>query len=92
MSPEQVLAALEQLADQLEIPVAYAAIATEELPGRGGLCVLFGERRIIVEQGLGAEEKVRLLATGLGEFDLENVYIPPQVRDAIDRARSHSPS
>lgn len=87
MSPELLLAALEHIADQLEIPVTYAAIATEELPGHGGLCVLRGERRIIIERGLVVKEKVRLLATGLGEFDLENVYIAPQVREAIERTR-----
>ena len=92
MSPELLLSALEHLADQLEIPVAYAAIATEELAGHGGLCVLRGERRIIIERGLGVREKVRLLATGLGEFDLENVYIPPQVREVIERIRDHAAS
>src|SRR3989304_5548993 len=50
MQDQGLLTALESLAEQLKIPVSYAAMATEELPGRGGLCVLHGERRIIIER------------------------------------------
>jgi hypothetical protein len=92
MSPEQLLAALELIAEQLEIPVRYAAVATEELPGQGGLCVLRGERRIIIERNLGVREKVRLLAAGLGHFDLQNVFMLPRIREAIESARSPDPT
>jgi hypothetical protein len=84
---EELLALLERLAEQLEIPVSYAALATEELPGRGGLCVLRGERRIILERTLSTREKAHLLAAGLAHFDLENVFLLPAIRDAIEEAR-----
>lgn len=83
-----MLTALEALAEQLRIPVSYATLATEELPGRGGLCVIQGERRIIIERTLTAREKARLLATGLAQFDFEDVFLLPAVRQAIERARS----
>jgi len=84
---EELLALLERLAEQLEIPVSYAALATEELQGRGGLCVLRGERRIILERTLSTREKAHLLAAGLAHFDLENVFLLPAIRDAIEEAR-----
>jgi hypothetical protein len=88
MHSEELLSRLEGLAEQLEIPVRYASLATEELPGRGGLCVLRGQRRIIIERTLGFREKTRLLARGLAQFDLEGVFVLPAVRQAIEDARA----
>ena len=88
MTAAELLSRLEGLAEQLEIPIRYAGLATEELPGRGGLCVLRGERRIIIERTLGSGEKARLLAKGLAQFDLEGVFVLPAVRQAIEDARS----
>lgn len=91
MRDEDLLAALESLAERLSIPVTYAALANEELSGRGGLCVIRGERRIIIERTLTTREKARLLATGLAQFDFEGVFLLPAVREAIERARSARP-
>jgi hypothetical protein len=88
MQDQGLLTALESLAEQLKIPVSYAAMATEELPGRGGLCVLHGGRRIIIERTLSTREKARLLAAGLAQFDFEDSYLLPAVREAIEQARS----
>jgi hypothetical protein len=94
VSPEELLTALEGLADGLEIPVSYAPLATEELPARGGLCVLRGERRIILERSLDSRTKVQLLAEGLAQFDLEEVFLRPAIREILDaaRAKPHGPS
>ena len=87
MDDAALLVALEQLAEALGIPVRYAELATDEVPGRGGLCVLHGERRIIIERSLGDRDKARLLAQGLAQFDLEGVFLLPAVRHAIEAAR-----
>jgi hypothetical protein len=87
MLDRELLSRLEALAEQLEIPVRYASLATEELAGRGGLCVLRGERQIIIERTLGDRGKARLLATGLTQFDLEGVFLLPAVRQAIEDAK-----
>jgi hypothetical protein len=88
MRDEDLLVALEGLAEQLRIPVTYAAMATEELPARGGMCVIHGERRIIIERDLTTRQKARLLAAGLAQFDFEDVFLLPAVREAIERART----
>jgi hypothetical protein len=87
MHDQGLLSLLEGLAEQLQIPVGYAGLATEDLPGRGGLCVLRGERRIIIERTLDTREKARLLAAGLAQFDLEGVYLLPAVRQALEEAK-----
>jgi hypothetical protein len=90
MHDQVMLSLLEGVAEQLQIPVSYVDLATEELPGRGGLCVLRGERRIIIERTLSTRQKARLLAAGLAQFDLEGVFLLPAVRRAIEEARSDS--
>ena len=87
MHDQGLLLLLEGLAEQLQIPVDYVDLATEELAGRGGLCVLRGERRIIIERTLNFREKTRLLAAGLAKFDLEGVYLLPAVRQALEEAK-----
>jgi hypothetical protein len=89
MRDEGLLTALEALAHRLRIPVTYAALATEELPGRGGMCVIRGERRIIIERSLGTREKAGLLAAGLAQFDFEDCFLLPAVREAIEWAKTH---
>ena len=89
MQDEGLLTALEGLAEQLQIPVTYAALSTEELPGRGGMCVVRGERRIIIERSLATREKACLLASGLAQFDFEDVFLLPAVREAIEWAKTH---
>ncbi len=88
MRNDGLLTALEALAERLRIPVTYAALATEELPGRGGMCVIRGERRIIIEQSLGVGEKAGLLAAGLAQFDFEDYFLLPAVREAIEGAKA----
>ncbi len=90
MQAEALLSQLEGLADRLRIPVRYADLATEELASRGGLCILRGERRIIIERTLSCREKARLLAAGLAQFDLEGVYLLPAVRQAIEESRGEA--
>ena len=86
MHAEELLSRLEGLAEQLRIPVRYASLATEELPGHGGLCILRGERRLIIERTLGCREKARLLAKGLAQFDWDCVFLLPAVRQALEDA------
>ena len=82
-----LLAALESVAERFGIPVSYAAVATEEVAGQGGLCVVRGERRIIIERTLSAREKARLLASGLAQLEDQDVFLLPAVRRVIEQAR-----
>ena len=85
MDPSVLTARLASVAEQLGIDVRFERM--EE--GRGGLFTLRGERRIVVNDLLPEEEKAEVLAEVLARFDLENVFLLPQVRDAIERYRRH---
>ena len=85
-SAERTLVDLEDLLRRLSIEVTY----DRRLEGKGGVCRVRGARRIIVQRGLPASEKVDLLLEGLRDVDLSGLDVPESVRErllGIARAR-----
>jgi len=84
---ERLKAGLEELASSLGVRVSYEKI--KKGSGRqptGGLCYVHGEPRIIVHRPLPDSDKVQVLVEALRSFDLENLYIPPEIREALEGA------
>jgi hypothetical protein len=88
MKDDKLLAALEEVAGSLGIKVRHEQIKknTARQP-KGGLCYVHGEPRIILHKPLPTHEKVQVLIEALQSLDLENVYIAPEVRQAIEGAQ-----
>ena len=87
MKDDKLMESLEELAASLGVKVNYEKIKkhTARQP-KGGLCVVKGEPRIIVHRPLAASERVQVLIESLKGYDLESVYIAPEVRQAIEGA------
>ena len=85
MKDDKLVESLEELAASLGVKVNYEKIKkhTARQP-KGGLCVVKGEPRIIVHRALNPSERVQVLIESLQGYDLENVYITPEVRQAIE--------
>ena len=81
MDDQELLYRMEDVARRLGIQVRY-----EPSEGKGGLCVLRGRSIIIADEAAGARARWQMLAAALSEFDLEGIYLPPLVRDAIATA------
>jgi hypothetical protein len=89
MTHAKLLAGLEEVAAGLGIKVSYERIKknTPRQP-KGGLCRVHDEQRIIVHKLLPDSEKVAVLIDALRGFDLEQVYISPEIRQALEGAPS----
>jgi hypothetical protein len=85
MDNHTVLSQLEGLADQFGIQIRYEKIVEEELTSVGGLCRLKGECFIIINSRATAKDKIQALAKALKNFDLNDVYIRPALRELIER-------
>jgi len=87
MKDDKLKESLEEVAAMLGMKVRYETIKknTARQP-KGGLCYVHGEPRIIVHRPLPDSEKVQVLIEALNEFDLENLYIAPEVRQALEGA------
>ncbi|MFQ6096722.1 MAG: hypothetical protein ACE5O2_03280, partial [Armatimonadota bacterium] len=73
---------LELAASCLGFRVRY-----EPCGGKGGACVLRGERLIIIDESKGPDERLDVIARALADVDTEAVYLPPAVRQAIESRR-----
>ena len=56
------------------------------LDGRGGHCVVRGERRVILSGRMPVGDRNELLADVLRTEDLEGVFVRPDLRERIDAA------
>lgn len=81
----QMLEALEELARRLGL-----RLRSERGDFRSGWCRVGGEEMLILNRRLGDSDKARTLARLLGERDLEEVYLLPELREFIDEARERA--
>lgn len=50
----------------------------------GGYCLLREERLLVINRRSNVTRKIRTLALGLSEYGLDNTFVPPALREAID--------
>jgi len=80
ISATLLLQQLESIAAQLEIEVC---LSDEEILIRSGGCKLLGRNLIIIDSRRPTNEQAQILARELSKYDLEDLYILPQVREFI---------
>lgn len=79
MTNEQLLIELEQLASNCKITVRY-----EKGDFDGGFCVLKAERLVVINKRLVPMRRASVLAQGLAEVGIDEVYLKPAVREYIE--------
>jgi hypothetical protein len=79
MENQELLTELETIASQLGIKLRY-----EKGDFEGGYCVLKSERIIVINKKLSPNLRLSVIARGINEIGLNNVYVRPAVRDFIE--------
>lgn len=87
MKPDQIAEALEQAATQLGVRVRYEAM-TGESAGAGGLCRIRGEWTIMIDRKATPSDRAGLLVEALAGFDVDAVYLAPEIREALVLGRA----
>jgi len=90
MKNEQILEELEKAAEAVGVKISYETLGGDVV-GQGGLCKVKGQWRVIVDRHAAPGEKVSLLAQALCGFDLEGVFLSPEVRDIIEKKKPAQP-
>ena len=88
MNPDAILSALLELAQSLNVTVRMMP-ASLEAPEHGGgsLVRLRGKEIVFLDGSASTADQVSALASALkGKPELENRFLPPEVRDVLDRA------
>ena len=81
MNESMVLQNLEAIAEKLSVKVQYENIRKKYIFSKGGLYRLKEDRVVIIESSLNLSEKIDILADALSQFELEDIYMPPAVRN-----------
>jgi hypothetical protein len=93
MKPEQMTETLEAAAEHLGIRVRYETM-TGETAGGGGLCkVRIGGQWqwcVIMDRKTPPSERVATLVEALSGFDTDAVFLPPEVREALQSKKDRS--
>lgn len=87
MKDELLLQSLEEVAERLLIKVGYDDLRKGEVSTPGGVFTLKGEKRILVHKHLHTREKVDVLLDILSGMDVEDLHLPPAIRERIEKAR-----
>lgn len=87
MKPEQITEALEKAAAHLGIRVRYETM-TGDTAGGGGLCKVRGQWCVIIDRKTPASDRAAVLVDALANFNTDDVYLPPQIRDALNVRRA----
>lgn len=85
MKRRQLYQHLIEAAEKAGIRVIEQNLRATGINARSGLCRLKGESVFIMDKNLGVNEKINVLAAGLKQIPMDEIYIMPAVRDIIDR-------
>jgi hypothetical protein len=79
MTQEQILRELEALAGNSGIALRY-----EKGDFEGGYCILKDERLIVINKKLAPQRRASILAQGLAEIGIDELYLKPALREFIE--------
>ena len=82
---EQILKALEEVAERLSVRVHYEDMKAFEFHVQDGSCKLKGEAHIYIDRKRPTKERIHILSSELRRFDLDTIYIPPLLREKVFR-------
>ena len=82
MDSGEIVDYLAELAEKLGLEVRW-----EGLIGDGGICELRGKRYLFVDRSNDLATQLEVMADALCDEAIDDVYILPEVRDLLERAR-----
>ena len=85
MNETTILQHLEEIAEKVRLKVNYENLRKMHIFSKGGFYRLQEEHIVLIENTLNLSEKIEIIADALGNYDLEEVSMPPAVRKILDR-------
>lgn len=86
MDDQPLFDELLHAAARLGVEVRMEPFETPATMG-GGLCVVRGEKLVLIDQHAPLLDRIRALARALGELQSETVYMAPEARELIEALR-----
>jgi len=83
MHYETMVQYMADIVEKLDVTVRL-----EEMDTLGGMCVLKGKKILLVNTLLPPAAQAEVMAKALVGFDLDDIYILPEVREEIERLQA----
>lgn len=83
MKAKKLLQELEIIAERLGIQTVY-----DTFQGKGGGCRVVANRYIVINKRLSGEVKAELFLRALARMPIEEIFIKPDIRELLERARN----
>jgi hypothetical protein len=87
MSPEQLYQHLKDLSEKLGIDILEQSFKQVNLPVKSGHCRVKGKDLFIMDKNISLAKKNATLLKFLSTQAHENIFIPPAVRELLDRKK-----
>lgn len=83
---------LEELLEKFGVQIRYEAMKEDEdsVHVAGGLCLLRGEYVLIINSKVAIRDKIWTLGIALKQFDYDQIYIRPVLRELLERIPDQS--
>jgi len=78
--------ALVDTFERLGMSVRFEDLSIEDIRGKGGRCRVKENEMIILDLSLGLTEKIDLLVRELSRMHSDDIYLSPNVREAIEKS------
>jgi hypothetical protein len=88
MDDQHLFDELLRAAEKLGVEVRIEPFETPA-PKGGGLCVVRGERLVLIDQRASLLDRILVLAQALSELGSETVYMAPKARELIEAIQGH---
>jgi len=76
---ESILTELKQLASELGAKVRF-----ERGDFQGGYCIVKTDKTIVINKLSSLQKKIIILTSALKELDVNEIYLPPKLREVIE--------
>jgi len=76
---EEILQELKSVADQLGASVRF-----EKGDFKGGYCIVYDKKVIVINKMTNLQKKVMILSTALKELGVDSIYLTPRIREIIE--------
>ena len=93
MDESTIIDQLEELIERFGVQIRHEAIKQDEDSAKvvGGLCVLRGEYVLIINSKATIRDKVYTLGMVLKQFNYDQIYMRPVLRELLDRIPEQRP-
>ena len=75
---------LKSVAEKLAIEIEIVNLNNQEFQIRSGYCKMNGKDLILLDKNISLQEQSEILLQTLKNFDLEDIYVAPWIREFIE--------